>query len=103
MKKLIVIIAACIFTSGVFAQDYKAENKMQNDKQSNSSYCALLKDGKMTLMKEGKQVNNEVTLSNGFKIRTDATLVKTDRTETVLKNGECVDKDGNIITSQKEQ
>lgn len=96
MKKLIVLIITCIFTSGVFAQDYQ-NDKMQNQNQNTPAYCAMLKDGKMILMADGKQMNGDVKLNNGTKITPDAVVVKKDGTQTVLKNGECVDKDGNIV------
>jgi hypothetical protein len=69
--------------------------------QNNPTYCAMLMDGKMILTAEGKQVYASVKLANGTIVRTDCTVVKTDKTKVHLKNGDCVDQDGNIILADK--
>jgi len=98
MKKIIFVIAAGILAECAMAQ---SANTMQNDSQISATYCAMLKDGKMMLMAEGKQVNNEVKLANGTIVKTDGTVEKSDKTKIALKNGECIDQDGNILTSDK--
>jgi uncharacterized protein YdeI (BOF family) len=101
MKKIIVLIAVSIFAAGALAQDYNS--KMQNDSKINSTYCAILKDGKMMLMAEGKQVNNDVTLADGTIVKTDGTVMKKDKTQTNLQNGDCIDQDGNIMPLNKKR
>ncbi len=97
MKNLISVIAAGLLVISVAAQD------IQNDAKGGATYCAMLKDGKIMLMAEGKQVNNDVTLANGTIVRTDGTVEKADKTKVTLKNGDCIDQDGNIIPSDKKR
>jgi len=78
-------------------------NTMQNDSQISATYCAMLKDGKMMLMAEGKQVNNQVKLANGTIVKTDGTVEKSDKTKIALKKGECIDQDGNILMSDNKE
>jgi hypothetical protein len=99
MKKIILVIAGFIFAANVMAQDNNYGT--QSEKPKNTSYCAMLKDGKMMLMAEGKQVFNDVRLANGTEIKTDGTVIKADKSEAVLKNGDCIDQDGHIIPFDK--
>ena len=101
MKNLIVLVTSLLFGLNVFAQDTSTNKKMQYPQTSEKTYCALLKDGKMMLMTDGKTVNADVIFANGAKITIDATLKKKDGSEVVLKNGECVDANGEIIPDEK--
>ena len=75
----------------------------QNAGQITATYCAILKDGKMMLMAEGKQVNNDVKLADGTIVKIDGTVEKSDKTKITLKNGDCIDQDGNVIPSDKKR
>ena len=97
MKKLISVIAVLLLVISATARD------IQNDAKGSATYCAMLKDGKIMLMAEGKQVNNNVTLANGTIVKTDGTVEKTDKSKITLKNGDCIDQDGNIIPSDKKR
>lgn len=66
------------------------------DKQERGKYCTVLKDGSMKLEKDGIVATKEVTLRDGSKITREGTVLRKDGTNVVLKNGECVDMDGNI-------
>src|SRR5438093_8855561 len=98
MKKIIVLFAALVWNICAEAQIQDTAKKFQPQNQStnDSKYCAMLKDGKMTLMSEGKTVNAEINLSNGTKVSMEGTVTKSDGTKIVLENGECIDKDGNV-------
>ena len=99
-KKIIFVIAACIL---IVCGEAQTTVIMQSNSQVNATYCAMLKDGKIMLFAEGKQVNNEVKLANGTIVKTDGTLEKTDNTKVSLKNGDCIDQDGNILPVDKKR
>src|ERR1051325_5578942 len=97
MKKIIILIAAFIYSMNVMAQVSTADAKNVNWKHK---YCAKMKEGKLMIMSEGKELTADASLENGVKIHTDGTLTKTDGTVVKLKNGECVDKDGNVVKAE---
>jgi hypothetical protein len=66
-------------------------------KTSQEKYCAKVKDGKLTVMHEGNPITGTVTLTNGMQIMTDGTILNRDGTKLMLKEGECVDKDGKLM------
>jgi c-di-GMP-binding flagellar brake protein YcgR len=116
MKKIILTSMAAIFSTLAVAQedsthqmkgnqnDLKINNKMRNRVMDKSQkYCAMLLDGKITLTSEGKEIYTDILLVNGTKIKTDGTVVGKDGTETMLKNGECVDRDGKIEQQGKKK
>ena len=95
-KKIIVLITACMFSLNALAQDYQ-DDKTQKPNQTNVKYCAKLKDGKIMMMQNKNQLTVDVTLANGTTIKTDGTVIKSDNTQTNLKDGECVDNSGDMI------
>jgi len=104
MKKLIVLIAGCVFACNVMAQDTKSDNKSSTAHKSSTStkhaeYCASMKDGKLMVHHGSKHLANDTTLSNGITIKTDGTVMKKDGTQLTLKNGECIDQNGTVMAS----
>ena len=97
MKKLFVLIACSVFAWNILsAQDIKYEDQTK-DINKIMMYCATVIDGKMILMDQNqKPVLSEVTLKNGTKITTDAIVIHKDGSKIPLKNGECVNANGNI-------
>ncbi len=89
MKTLMVVIAATMLSASVFAGGA--------GKNHPNKYCTRMENGKLVVVHEGKTLNSDVTLSNGTVIKTDGTVVKKDGTTTMLKEGECVDKDGTVM------
>ena len=98
MKKLILFIGACVLAISSMAQTSTVK---VSDTQSNPTYCAMLIDGKTLLTAEGKQVYADVKLANGTIVKTDCTVIKSDKTKLTLNNGDCIDQDGNIILADK--
>jgi hypothetical protein len=94
MKKVIVLITVCIFSLNAMAQD---NQKMQKQDQRTVKYCAKLKDGKITMMQDKNELTADVNLANGTTIKTDGTVITSDGSQTILRNGECVDNSGNMI------
>ena len=93
MKKLFVLIATVLFAFHVTAQDITPGS----DVDVKYKYCVVLKDGKIKVMEEGKELVTDVILANGTKITLDAIVIRKDGSKQSLQNGECVDKDGRII------
>jgi hypothetical protein len=102
MKKLIVLFAAGIFTLNVFAQDQSSGITANANMNWKYKYCATMKNGKMKVMNEDKELMADATMTNGVKITTDGYVVKANGERTALKNGECVDNDGKIVTPKKD-
>jgi uncharacterized protein DUF6799 len=93
-RKLILVATSICFLAGLVSARQK---NFQNDKKNDICYCALLKSGKMTLMADGKQLYANVKLDKGIKITIDGTVIYPNGDRVVLKNGECVNQEGNIV------
>src|SRR5205823_4448128 len=94
--------ALSLFALNVIGQDI-ASNKDESSSTGEFwkySYCTSMKDGKLIVMNENKELTSDVTLANGAKITTSAILVKNDGSRVALKNDECVDKDGNVVRKE---
>ena len=98
MKTIIFLIATCIFSINVIAGDGGPVSKEQAD-----SYCAKVQDGLVAVMYKGSAISSDVNLANGTTIRVDGTVSHKDGTKTVLKEGQCVDKDGKIVEDQPKE
>lgn len=102
MKKIILLIAAGLFSLNGMAQDAKhvTNPAAAESSKGNIKYCAKLQDGKIVVMQEKRDLTIDVTLANGTVIQTDGTVLRKDGTKFTLKNGECVDNSGNMITKE---
>ncbi len=90
MKIIFSLIAATIFTISSFA-----------DNGHGDKYCAKMKDGLKVIMHKGDLLASEITLTDGSRLKTDGTVVKKDGTTWVLKDGDCVEKDGSASDMHK--
>src|SRR5437016_5965600 len=88
MKTLIALMVCWYCAVGLYAQAPKSNAWAQEPVNKKAMYCAALLDGKMVMRFDGKVLTADVTLPNGTKITTDGTII-------TLRNGECVDKNGN--------
>jgi hypothetical protein len=100
MKKLIVLFATGIFALNVIAQDQSSDVTANANVNWKYKYCATLKDGKIKVMNEDKELMTDATMANGVKITTDGYVVNAKGERTALKNGECVDNDGKIVKKE---
>lgn len=94
MKSTIILITICIFSLNAFSQIKDTIGNPELEK--NEKYCAILRDGIMILMKDGVAPTASVTLRDGSKVTIDGNVLRSDGINTVLKNGECIDVNGNI-------
>lgn len=91
MKKIIAFALSICFSAEVLPARMSVQ-----DKKDDVSYCALLKSGKIILTADGKQVYSEVKLQKGIKLTTGGIVIYPNGSKIVLKNGECIDREGNI-------
>jgi len=104
MKKLILLLAAGILSVAAFGQSSSTESASNSGKSMNwkYKYCASLKSGKVIMKNEDKDLLADVTLDNGIVVTKDGYVVDKSGKKTAIKNGECVDNQGVIVTPKKE-
>jgi hypothetical protein len=91
MKRFIMVVTALtLATASVAGHDDGKKRKKKNP----DKYCAQLKDGVIKVMHDGQELTADITLENGTQIRTDGTVVKKDGSVSVLKEGQCMDVNG---------
>lgn len=94
MKSTIFSITVCIFSLNAFSQIKDTTGNREQEKSG--KYCAILKDGIMILKKDGVPTNALVTLRDGSKVTMDGNILRSDGINIALKDGECIDINGNI-------
>ena len=95
MKTLSILIGSLLLSLQLSAQD--TPQKQSSD--SAEKYCAKLKDGILTITSDRAPVMSEIQLANGTRIKTDGTVIHKDGTQVNLQDGDCIDKDGNLVES----
>lgn len=97
MKKVFCLVAGSIFALNVFAQS--AGDDMTTGSSSEmwkDKFCAKMINGKTVVMHNDKELTSDFTASSGVKIKTDGTVIKKDGSTLMLKEGECVNTQGNF-------
>lgn len=111
MKKLVLVISAACFSLAAAAQADTSDRQkpgMQDpntgmQSQTSEQYCAKVKDGRIVMVSGQREISNDITLANGTKIKPAGPIVeKKDGTTKTLKEGECVDAQGNIVKSKSD-
>lgn len=97
MKTIVFAMTICLISTTIISAKAISTLDEHGDK-----YCAKMKNGKLTMMHEGKELTADVTLDNGTRIKTDGTVVKKDGTKMTLKKGECVDREGKMAGMYKD-
>ena len=107
MKNIIALVASCTFILSALAQQpQQSQNSgsilapAQTSSQWKDTYCASTRDGNIIVMNGKTELVVNMTLENGTTITTDGYVIKKDGTKTALKDGDCVDKNGNVIQSK---
>lgn len=97
MKKLL-FMATCtgMFYMASAQQDtlMNKTNPATNPKEG--KYCLVLKEGKPTVILDGRILTDDVKLTDGSKLTVTGGVVKRDGSRLVLKNGDCIDKHGSL-------
>ena len=100
MKKWTLFIGFILPVLQLSTQSYDAVSRTF-DESKDSKYCAMLKDGKLMLLKENEAVSSDITLKDGSILTTDGTIMRKDGTKIILQNGECVDENGKVLAKDK--
>lgn len=96
MKKIIFFASLLVVSwTAAYSDD---DPKTKTKKNPANSYCAKMKDGMLRVEHEGTILTEDVTLANGTQIKTDGTIIKKDGTRNMLKEGQCVDLNGDTST-----
>ncbi|MES2285117.1 MAG: DUF6799 domain-containing protein [Bacteroidota bacterium] len=94
MKSSIILITVFIFSLNASSQIKDTTRNYEHEK--NGKYCAILKDGVMVLMKDGVSPTVAVILRDGSKVTIDGNVLRSDGINITLKNGECINMNGDI-------
>ena len=98
MSGVFFVIVTCCPCIAVVAQDSttQAPSKKANTAPHNEGrYCVMLQEGKVVVMLNDKLIQNDVVFKDGSKLTPTGDYIKKGKT-TVLKNGDCVDKNGEL-------
>src|SRR5678810_532641 len=99
MKKIICLFFASTLCLAVFSQEQKTEKMDKMGKKDHAMKdCVMMKDGKVMVMKGGKNMSLEqdMTLSNGTTVMPDGTVKMKDGTTKMLKEDEYLSMDGKM-------
>lgn len=66
-----------------------------------NKYCAVMRSGKVEVIHQGKTIVSEVILANGTTVKPDGRIFTASGKMRRLKDGECVDKEGNIFKQKR--
>ena len=106
MKKYLVVLAAMFVLGGyAFAEEMKpGDMPAKNDagmakKEHKMKDCCMMQDGKMMMIKDGKKMamDADITMPNGTMVMKDGTCVMKDGTKMVMKEGDRMDMNGNMM------
>lgn len=98
MSGVFFVIATCCACIPAVGQDSTtlAPSKMPSVSPHNEGkYCVMLQDGKVVVMMNDKLIDHDVVFKDGSKLTPTGDYIKKGKT-TVLKNGDCVDKNGEL-------
>jgi hypothetical protein len=93
---LLLLLSA--FGTPLMAQDSTAllpGKKPTVSPHNEGKYCVMLQDGKVVVMLNEKLIDRDVVFKDGSKLTPTGDFIKKGKT-TVLKNGDCVDKNGEL-------
>ncbi len=97
--KMVLLVVVLVFISfGALAQDSTGMNpgkKTSVSPHEEGKYCVLLKDGKVIVMLNDRIIDHDIVFKDGSKLTPSGDFIKKGKT-TVLKNGDCVDKNGEL-------
>ena len=103
MKKLLIVLASLLLMQGIVsAQDTLRQRSndrtgIQKRDRIHQEDHLMFQDGKLYRMQEGvrKEVRDQVQLKNGAVVKNDGSLQLQNGQRYQLRNGECIDLNGN--------
>lgn len=106
MKTRVIIwsISALFGTGVLYANEtavYAASETVVSGEPN--QYCAQMRDGKMIVLFEGKEITSDVFLKNGSTIKPDGTVILKDGVRFSLNEGQCIDQNGSVIGQTMKQ
>jgi len=96
MKRIFLIVAISALSFGGFAQENKCE-----DMVTEYTYCAVKKNGKVYLKRDGVKHEEDVKLANGNIIRAEGVIETKDRFITIEPN-QCIRVFGRVTDTKEE-
>jgi uncharacterized protein DUF6799 len=93
MKKTILPLIALIISLNLNAQGDDHKSGDSND------YCVQSDGNKIYIIYQGVTVMTDIVLDNGTTVKPDGTIITKDKNTTLLKIGQCINRDGTISTS----
>ncbi|MFT3846756.1 MAG: hypothetical protein QM725_16975 [Lacibacter sp.] len=104
MKQIFLIITSLVIIAGsTIAQDQlQQKDRIQKKDRIHQEDHLQLQDGKMYQVKEGvrTQLQSQFTLKNGTVCNPDGTCMLQNKKQIQLRNGECLDLEGNRYMNQ---
>lgn len=91
-----LLILGALLTLGVNA---KAQNTDVDNGTRDTPYCMTMQGSSAVLMANGIAATKTIVLNNGIQITTDGVITWPDGTCRTLKDGECVNQNGNSMPS----
>lgn len=90
--KAIVLMICGLVSVGAFAQ---------NPAQNGSRYCATLKDGIVVVTHSDEVITEDAWLKDSSRVTKTGVIIKKDGNKIMLREGQCVDADGNVLVSRE--
>jgi hypothetical protein len=74
-------------------------NGVEHKIQTDSVFCAKLRDGVIVVSFDEQEVHHDIVLANGMRIFQDGTVMLNNGRSFVMMDGECIDEDGNSVNN----
>jgi len=103
MKAGIIIwsLGALLTAGGLYGYDVATRDAHENGVyQEPDQYCAKMRDGKMVVMHEGKEITSDVFLKNGTTVKPDGTIISKEGVRVSLRDGQCIDANGKLVNEE---
>ena len=101
MKKWTLFISFILPVIQISTLSYQSVARTLVESEKDAKYCAMLKDGKLMLLRENESITADITLKDGSILTTDGAILRKDGTRVLLQNGECVDEQGKVLAKDK--
>jgi hypothetical protein len=103
MKRIMIALTAVTLSCSAMAQTKMADtsmHRMSYKSMKKMNHSAVMMDGKMRMIMHGKSMpmTKTMTMSNGTMVMTDGTVKMKDGKTMMLKEGQCVNMNGNVTT-----